>query len=272
MSGFVAALPMYDWPECRAGTDAFWAEIRDALRCRDIDAPERLARRNADMPAVPGGIRDAAGRPVAPDPATLPPEELDLFTLWRHPALLFCQTCWGPMEAGLRPHVRVLAQPDYSACEGGEGADYSSAIVMRRGEAGDCPAPADGRDLLPLASMRGARLAYNDPHSMSGLIGLARDLDAHGADLSIFSERIATGGHRASVAAVAEGRADVAAVDCRSWALARRFEPRAGELGVAGWTSRRKGLPYIAAPGAPGFDADALPIRTFREQEGDPPR
>ena len=120
MSAFVAALPMYDWPECRAEVDAQWAAIRDALRDKGIDAPERLARRNADLPSVPGGIRDADGNDIAPDPATLPPDEFDLHTLWRHPGLLFSQTCWGPMRAArLDRHVSVVGQPDYCDIEGG---------------------------------------------------------------------------------------------------------------------------------------------------------
>ena len=58
MTDFIAALPMYDWPETRAAVDGEWARLRDALHERGIDAPERLARLNADLPPVPGGIRD----------------------------------------------------------------------------------------------------------------------------------------------------------------------------------------------------------------------
>ena len=121
MSSFIAALPMYDWPELRAETDARWAALRDRLRERGIDAPDSLARRNADMPPVPGGIRDEAGHVIAPDPATLPPDELDLPTLWRHPSLLIGDTCWGPMETGLAAYVHVVGQTRYDSIEGGEG-------------------------------------------------------------------------------------------------------------------------------------------------------
>ncbi len=38
-------------------------------------------------------------------------------------------------------------------------------------------------------------------------------------------ERIEDRGHRASLRAVAAGEADVAAIDCRSWSIFRRFEP-----------------------------------------------
>ncbi|MCV0397930.1 MAG: PhnD/SsuA/transferrin family substrate-binding protein [Rhizobiaceae bacterium] len=246
MTGLLAALPMYDWPEARAETDAEWAAIRERLAAAGIDAPERLARRNADLPPVPGGIRDGEGRVVAPDPALLPPDELDLPTLWRHPALLFGQTCWGPMETtGLAERVRVVGQADYSACEGGEGALYSSAILMRRGDA-----PATASRGLPVEALRGARLAYNDPCSMSGILALTRDLETLDLTLDIFGGRVETGSHRGSIGAVARGEADICAVDCRTWALARRFEPAAAALSVVGWTAKRKGLPYITAHGA----------------------
>jgi ABC-type phosphate/phosphonate transport system substrate-binding protein len=249
MSDFIAALPMYDWPEVQAEVDAEWADIRARLLAAGFDAPERLVRRNGDMPAVPGGIRNAAGAVIAPDPATLPPDELDFPTLWRHPKLLFGQTCWGPMELGLAADVRVVGQPDYSAYEGGEGEFYSSAVVMRRGS--DVASPPNSRALLPLDLIRGKRLAFNSHDSMSGIIALTRDLAALGESPDIFSERIESGGHRSSIVAVAEGRADVASIDCRSWALAQRFEPAAKAVRVVGWTARRKGLPYIAALGSP---------------------
>ena len=95
--------------------------------------------------------------------------------------------------------------------------------------------------------MRGARFAFNGPDSMSGMIALTRDLAVQGEGIDLFGERIETGGHRQSIRAVAAGRADVCAIDCRSWALAQRFEPAARELTPVGWTARRKGLPYITS-------------------------
>ncbi len=248
---FIAALPMYDWPEMRAETDAQWAGLCEVLRTVGIEAPDRLVRRNADMAAVPGGITDGEGRVIAPDPATLPPDEFDMQTLWRHPALLFAQTCWGPMEAGLAEHVGVVGQPDYSDCAGGRDAFYSSAIVMRMTNADDVTPPGDGRAALPVDAMHGQRLAFNGPDSMSGILALDRDLASSGESLDLFGERIQSGSHRASIIAVAEGRADVCAIDCRSWQLARRFEPAASEVAVFGWTAQRKGLPFITSRHTP---------------------
>ncbi|WP_315923478.1 phosphate/phosphite/phosphonate ABC transporter substrate-binding protein [Mesorhizobium sp. SP-1A] len=232
---FITALPMYDWPELRAETDAQWGAIRDRLRARGIDAPEHLTRESA-----------LSGH-------------LDLPALWRHPNLLLAQTCWGPMELGLADEVQVVGQPDYSDCEGGQGEFYSSAILMRGAGSppsgrpeGGIQAPTDGRAILPLDLLRGKRFAFNSSDSMSGIIALSRDLQARGETVVIFSEQVETGGHRASMRAVAEGRADVAAIDCRSWSLFRRLEPDvSARLQVVGWTARRKGLPYVTARATP---------------------
>lgn len=241
---------MYDWPEERACTDALWARYADALRAAGLDAPAALSRCNADLPPVPGGIRDARGAVVAPDPAACPPRALDVDVLWRHPRLLLAQTCWGPLDTGLAAHVHVLAQPDYSAYEGGSGIFYRSALVMRGGAADAAPPAGDAAD-LPVERLRGLRLACNRPDSMSGRIALERDLRAAGAlhgDFDAFwSAVVATGTHRGSVIAVAQGRADVAAVDCRSLDLCRRHEPDTARVRVVGWTAARKGLPLVTA-------------------------
>src|SRR5687768_6438930 len=147
--------------------------------------------------------------------------------------------------------------------EGGSGTSYTSAILMRHsdGEGGwaapggmapphgtrDVRAPADGSPLVPVGPMRGKRLAFNVLDSMSGLIALSRDLESLGANIGIFGARIMTGSHRASIVAVAEARADICAVDCRSWDIARRHEPAAAAVRVVGWTGMRKGLPMIAS-------------------------
>ena len=236
----VAALPMYDWPERRDEVDAEWAALRDALHARGIDAPEELARCNADLPPVPGGIRDASGNVIAPDPTTLPPDEFNFEALWQHPKLLFAQTCWGPLEHWLGSSVQVIGQDDYTGIEGGQGELYSSAIVMRRSSISQTKGEIVGR-------LSGQRLTYNAPDSMSGYIALEQMLRDQGASLDIFVDRIKSGGHRKSIRMVFESLADVAAIDCRSWELAMQHEPAARELAVVGWTPLRKGLPFITA-------------------------
>ena len=86
---------------------------------------------------------------------------------------------------------------------------------------------------------------YGSPQALDTQVGA--DLEAMGESLDIFSQHIETGAHRASIVAVAQGRADVCAIDCRSWHMARQHEPHAPELAVVGWTARRKGLPMITS-------------------------
>ena len=252
--GLIAALPMYDWPEARAEIDAEWSALRERFAGAGISAPDRLLRRNGDLPPVPGGIRDHAGTVIAADPATLPPDELELDVLWRHPDLLCGQTCWGPMELGLRQYVAVLGQPDYSSFPGGSGIFYRSAIVMRRqGRAMDMAPPGNGAAAIPLDRLRRRRFVFNNPASLSGLIGLRRDLVACRAIGNetrfafFWSSITATGSHRQSFRMVVEGRADVAAIDCRSLELCRRYETGIDSVSVVGWTALRRGLPWIAA-------------------------
>ena len=215
----IAALPMYDWPEVHHEVDAQWKVVRDLLKREGVDAPDALTR------------------------------DVDLATLWRDPNLLFAQTCWGPLELGLSEYVIVLGQSDYSPFEGGSGPLYSSAYLMRKGEAPSVQAPAGNEAMVPLNLMRGRRLIYNSEDSLSGFISPMRDLQALGQSIEIFSEARASGAHRESGLAIARGEADVCACDCRSWALFQRFEPEAAaKLHPVGWTAKRTGQPFIMSP------------------------
>jgi ABC-type phosphate/phosphonate transport system substrate-binding protein len=222
------SLPMYDWPEERTAVDAFWTQLRAES---GLDLPEALER---------------------------PADEAALFALWRDPDLVLAQCCWGPMSLGLLPGLRVLAQPDYSDAPGGRGPYYRSALVAREGVAAAVPeAPGAA---IPASVARVGSLALNAHHSRSGGLALVEDVprlrervasmataaDATGDEAPLIVE---TGGHRASIRAVAEGRADLAAIDCRAWALALRHEPCARGLVVIGWTAERPGLPFVTGPG-----------------------
>lgn len=210
----IAALPMYDWPEERAAVDAWYADLR------------------ARVPGLPAALT----RDRAPD------------DLWHDPALVFGQTCWGPMRLGLSDHVRVLAQPDYSDVDGGRGPFYRSALVARGRAvegAGLTPPARPGAQLPPLSVMRPV-LAVNAGESMSGWMALAEDA---GDPSGWIGQIVETGSHRESLRAVADGRAELAAIDCRSWALALQHEPCTRGLVVIGWTAERLGLPYVTARG-----------------------
>jgi hypothetical protein len=57
MSTFIAALPMYDWPEVRPETDAEWAAIRDRLRKEGIDIARRTVAKYREGMSIPSSVQ-----------------------------------------------------------------------------------------------------------------------------------------------------------------------------------------------------------------------
>jgi ABC-type phosphate/phosphonate transport system substrate-binding protein len=165
----------------------------------------------------------------------------DLQAIWTDHRLLLGQTCGYPLMTSLARQVAVVATPVYLAA-GCDGAYYSSALIVRATESG-----------ASLAEFRGRRCAVNDPASNSGMNVLRAAIApiARGAT-RFFAEIMLTGAHVASVAAVAGGHADLAAIDCVTWAHLKRWRPEAtGKLRVLAWTAAMPGLPLITASGTP---------------------
>ena len=205
-----------------------WPEVADATDA--LWAELRSALRTAGFEAP-----ETLARPDDPEP------------LWRDPGLLLGQTCGLPFALGMCGDADLVATPCYAA-EGCDGPLYRSALIVRR----DDPA----RDL---ASLRGRRAAINARHSYSGFATFGACLAKTIGTAPLFSEIVETGGHRASVLAVAEGIADIAAIDCVSWAFARRHDlDHAAALRVLGWTNPAPGLPLITAGGRPDDERRAL--------------
>jgi hypothetical protein len=137
----------------------------------------------------------------------------DLPSQWRDPGLIFGQACGYPYVTGLRNAVTLIAAPEY-AFPGSDGAAHRSFIIRRAG---------DPRRELP--EYRGSTAALNAHDSNTGM-NLFRAAIAPIAGRAPFFRAIAvTGSHEASLTAVAEGRADLAAIDCVSFALLERGRP-----------------------------------------------
>jgi ABC-type phosphate/phosphonate transport system substrate-binding protein len=159
-----------------------------------------------------------------------------LMDVWTDPALLLAQTCGYPLMTSLAGRVRVVATPRYRA-EGCEGAFYRSAVIVRADDEAGC-----------LADLRGRRCALNGVDSNSGMNVLRAAVAPLAGGGRFFGEVVMTGAHVASVGAVARGDADVAAIDCVTWALLGRLRP--GEtrgLRVLEWTAASPGLPLITS-------------------------
>lgn len=159
----------------------------------------------------------------------------DLESAWLSEDLLLAQTCGYPLRHRLDGRVRYVGTPVYEV-EGVEGPLYRSALVVRTGD------PAQ-----ELAELRGRRAAFNSTTSQSGYNAFRHAVSPLAVDGRFFGTTLETGSHAASLRAVLEGRADVAAIDPVSLALAPEATRR--ELRTIGWTAPTPGLPVISALG-----------------------
>ncbi|WP_377070274.1 phosphate/phosphite/phosphonate ABC transporter substrate-binding protein [Roseovarius ramblicola] len=167
--------------------------------------------------------------------------EGDLWDHWQSPDLLLSQTCGLPYRSRLYDKVNLVGPPvcDLPDCPPGH---YYSVFVARRDDPRDDP-----------REFAGAVLAYNDALSQSGWAAP----QAWAAERGFaFTETLRTGAHAASARAVAEGRADIAALDALSWRFMARTDRFARDLRVVGRTDPTPALPWITAA-----TRDPAPIR-----------
>ncbi|ALL69195.1 ABC-type phosphate/phosphonate transport system, periplasmic component [Paraburkholderia caribensis MBA4] len=184
-------------------------------------------------------------RNVEPRAAIVEPDDLHAF--WRRPDLLLSQTCGYPYVLGLHAHVQLIATPRFDA-SGCEGANYSSVLVTRD------DAPFDS-----IEACRGARAAFNSADSNSGYNALRHSVAPHAKHGTFFGATLETGSHLGSLRAVAEDRADLAAIDCVTMAFARDAYPElTGRLREIGYTRSSPGLPLIASTHVAPEQAEAL--------------
>jgi len=202
----IAVLPMYDFPWVAAANDALWASISARLSEAGVRAPAKLTR---------GG-----------DPAAL----------WRHPSLVFGQTCGYPYATGLKDAVTLIATPEYSF-PGCEGASHRSFIIAR---------VSDPR--RNLSEFKGATAALNSHDSNTGLNLFRAAIAPIAGGASFFHATVVIGSHEASVEAVAEGQADLASIDCVSFALLGRGRSDLIErVAIVAESPLSPGLPFIAS-------------------------
>jgi ABC-type phosphate/phosphonate transport system substrate-binding protein len=176
---------------------------------------------------------DAAGIQGVPSRLT---RDLSLKALWRHPQLLLGQGCEYPLAKSSAAAIRVVATPRYGV-PGCEGARYRSAIVVRSGD------PATS-----LAELRGRRCVINERDSNSGMNLLRAAIAPVAGGAPFFGAVSVSGAHRRSAELVATGHADVAALDCVSFAHLQRLAPETtSALRVLDWSPASPSLPLITA-------------------------
>ena len=169
---------------------------------------------------------------------------------WRHPALLLGQGCEYPLAKLHAEQIRVVATPRYTA-PGCVGATYRSAVIVRTADAAQT-----------LGDLRGRRCVINEVDSNSGMNLLRAAIAPLAAGGAYFASVAVSGAHRRSLALVASGEADVAAIDCVSFAHFQRLESQATQaVRVLCWTASSPCLPYITARAG----SDAATTRVLRD-------
>ena len=159
--------------------------------------------------------------------------------LWTDPGLLLSQCCGADLVGRYAGTLAVVATPLYSA-PGCDGCFYSSVVLVAE------DSPATGT-----SDLRNAVCAVNSRESHSGanaLRALVAPLSRRGR---FFSRTVISGSHPASVAAVARGEADVAAIDCVTYAHLERYRPSrlVGTRRLC-YTARAPGIPFVTRTGS----------------------
>ncbi|WP_367849507.1 phosphate/phosphite/phosphonate ABC transporter substrate-binding protein [Rhodoferax sp. WC2427] len=168
------------------------------------------------------------------------PTNADLTAHWLRPDLLFSQTCGYPLVDALEDKVQVIGALRYTA-PGCDGIHYSSHLVCRA----DDPSRT-------LAAFRNRVAAYNSTDSQSGYRSLRDMVAPLAVGGQFFARAIASGAHVDSLALVRSGQADIAAIDCISYAQFQRYQPAAVEgIRILGRTASAPGTPLITALGTP---------------------
>jgi ABC-type phosphate/phosphonate transport system substrate-binding protein len=164
----------------------------------------------------------------------------DLAARWRHSSLIFGQTCGYPYVTALKEMVTLIAAPEYSF-PGCTEASHRSFIIRHVDE----PRRA-------LDEFRGTVAALNAQDSNTGMNLFRAAIASVAGEAPFFRATIVTGSHEASVTAVAEGGADLASIDCVSFALLQRGRPELIErVAIVAQSPLSPCLPFIASASLP---------------------
>lgn len=201
------------------------------------DRPENAAAHDALWALIRDGLR---ARGVAS------PDALDrsvgVWEAWESPDLVLGQVCNLPYRSRLRGRLRLVGASDYGLPDAPPGL-YYSVFVVRCGEQPD-PAAHVAR-----------RFAYNEALSHSGW-GAPQ---AWAAERGLrFPATLETGAHIESARAVAEDRADIAAIDAVTWQMLERWEPFVAALEVIGRTGTAPGQSFVTAAADPSPHREAV--------------
>jgi len=201
---------MYDWPETEHAFNNLWYAIQKKLNSSDIAAPKLLDR------------------------------DIDSFSAWMSEELLISQTCgW--------PYANMLS-------------DYCIPFAAMHYDIEDCPPGTfncvyigqSKKDIHFLKSheklLEAGKIAVNSDDSQSGF-HVFREITKMPSKKGIpEANRLMTGSHRNSIRSVAEGEAQLAAIDTVCFEMAKKYDPDiVKNVSVLGRSIPKPGPPIITA-------------------------
>ncbi|ACK51747.1 putative ABC phosphate/phosphonate transporter, periplasmic ligand binding protein [Methylocella silvestris BL2] len=196
------------------------------------DLPQLASATDAFWGAIAKRLEDAGLTGV---PISLTRSE-DYAATWRDPRLLLGQACGYPLMKRFRNAARIVATPLYTS-PGCESWSHCSVFITNA---------KAGRPTLD--ALRGSVCAVNGFDSNTGMNLLRAAIAPLAGKRAFFHSVVVTGSHLASLEAVADGRADLAAIDCVSFAHFQHFEPAlARRVTQIGRSTRTAAPPFITA-------------------------
>jgi ABC-type phosphate/phosphonate transport system substrate-binding protein len=166
---------------------------------------------------------------------------------WTSSELLFGQACGYDVLIAYPERLRLVATPAYMAAGCGP-STYCSLVVVCE----DAP-------YRVMEDLRGARCVLNTPTSHSGTNVLRALVAPLHRDGRFFARVEMSGAHDKSLAMILGGEADVAAIDCVTWALLGRHRPRAiAGTRVLCQTDPVPAPPYVTSARMPDHRLDRI--------------
>lgn len=206
----IANLPMYDWPEIEHAHDNLWYSIQKKLNSSGVDAPKLLYRDD------------------------------DLFSIWQNEEMLIGQTCGWPFANMLGDCCIPIAAINYDIEDCPPGT-YNCVYIGQSKK--DIRFLKDRETLL-----EAGKIAVNSNISQSGF-HVFKEITKLPSDVGVPEDiRLVTGSHRSSIAAVAEGKAQLAAIDTVCFELARAHDPDiVKNVSVLGRSIPKPGPPIVTS-------------------------
>ena len=151
-----------------------------------------------------------------------------------NPELILGQTCGFPLVTQYSELLTPVCTPVFDV-EGCDGVRYSSVLIV-----------ADKSDINSLQECASKTVAINSADSNSGMNVLRSMVSLLSDNTPYFGKTLITGGHIDSLRAVAEERADIAAIDCVTFAFITQIAPElTAHVRVIDYSEKTTGLPFV---------------------------